>query len=310
MKNLNKLFVGLILVTAFVSCEKEGTDDSQILQLGDKKVVSVAITESVASLPVSEGEITPYIIPGKNKGGNRTCAEVGLAFMGDAEYFALCSDKVDYEEGDFEGDFPEGLNITTDGVFVSFEIDGCLEIGGGLYKVGAVIVKGSDDANVYWYPEGATSDAGLAAPINASGGPAGLSNLTFCFVECEDVKETLVIAVKAYTSKYGYTYSSGSYDYAPNCNDFKLGINNIIENFSFPMHNSELVNVGFATVVTYIENGITIIDVNLDYGVNQNYVYYYVGPISGIETEKCPDWRSWSLASFTDPESSSFTISY
>ncbi len=51
-----------------------------------------------------------------------------------------------------------------------------------------VIVKGSNDANVYFYPDGTlTSDAGLVSPDNASGGPADLSNLTFYWnlVPCE-----------------------------------------------------------------------------------------------------------------------------
>ena len=38
--------------------------------------------------------------------------------------------------------------------------------------VGAVIVKGSNDANVYVYNPQQTSDSGLASPINSSGSPA------------------------------------------------------------------------------------------------------------------------------------------
>lgn len=200
MKKLKYLLTGLFIVTAIVSCEKETTVESQLSSMGEKKGVKIVITENIPSSPISDADITPYLIPGKNNGGNRTCAEVGMAFMDDAEYFILCGDKVDYEEGSFDGEFPSGLNITTDGTFLSFEIDGCLEIGGGLYKVGAVIVKGSDNANVYWYPDGAMNDAGLAPPINASGEPAGLSNLTFCFVECEEDQSDLVIAFKSQTT--------------------------------------------------------------------------------------------------------------
>lgn len=43
------------------------------------------------------------------------------------------------------------------------------------------MVKGSSDANVYFYEGDVQSDAGLASPPNASGGPAALSNLRFCY---------------------------------------------------------------------------------------------------------------------------------
>ena len=46
--------------------------------------------------------------------------------------------------------------------------------------IAAVFVKGGSDGNLYLYPGGETSDTGLHAPINASGGFAGLSHVTFC----------------------------------------------------------------------------------------------------------------------------------
>src|SRR5690606_24713717 len=49
------------------------------------------------------------------------------------------------------------------------------------FGIGAVIVKGGNSANVYVYEPQRTNDAGLAAPPNASGKPAGLSNITFCW---------------------------------------------------------------------------------------------------------------------------------
>jgi hypothetical protein len=60
----------------------------------------------------------------------------------------------------------------TDGTYVAWS---------STFGIGAVIVKGSNDANVYVYELQRTSDSGLAAPLNASGGSAGLSNLTFCW---------------------------------------------------------------------------------------------------------------------------------
>ncbi len=134
--------------------------------------VTVVLAQGTASTPVSDGGITPYIIAGANPGGNRTCAEVGLAFFGDADYYQFSSERVNYDDGDFDADFPPGLTVTTDGTDVSWS---------STFGIGAVIVKGSADANVYVYNPQAKSDSGLASPPNASGKPAGLSNITFCW---------------------------------------------------------------------------------------------------------------------------------
>lgn len=148
----------------------------------------------MASEPESDDGIIPYIIPGANNGGNRTCEEVAAEFN---TTFDLCGDKVDYGNIDMPGAFPHGLEVTvTMGKYVAFTMDDCVKIGDYYYKVGAVIVKGSSAANVYFYPGGTLGDSGLAAPINSSGTPAGLSNLTFCFVKCE--RPALVVGFKSY----------------------------------------------------------------------------------------------------------------
>jgi hypothetical protein len=46
-----------------------------------------------------------------------------------------------------------------------------------------VIVKGGPKANVYVYYPQRKGDKCLAAPPNASGKPAGLSNITFCWTK-------------------------------------------------------------------------------------------------------------------------------
>lgn len=58
--------------------------------------------------------------------------------------------------------------------------------------VDIVIVKGGNSANVYTYdpPTEATSDTGLQAPVNASGEPAGLSHMSFCYDLELDVSKT------------------------------------------------------------------------------------------------------------------------
>ena len=132
--------------------------------------VLAAIT-GTASTPISANQITPYIIAGANAGGNRTCAEVGLAFHGDENYYEFSSSRVNYDDGFIET-FPDGLTVTTNGTSVSFN---------STFGIGAVIVKGSNSANVYEYSPQQDSDSGLASPENSSGHSAGLSNITFCW---------------------------------------------------------------------------------------------------------------------------------
>ena len=132
------------------------------------------------SAPTSNGGVTPYIIDGENPGGNRTCAEVGTAFFDDADYYEFSSGRIDHN-GAFDQNFPEGLNVTTDGTYVSWS---------STFSIGTVIVKGSNEANIYVYDPQAMSDSGLAAPLNPSGNPAGLSNITFCWNPETVVEET------------------------------------------------------------------------------------------------------------------------
>jgi hypothetical protein len=146
---------------------------SVTLALALALIAVVPVLALTASSPVSDGGITPYIIDGANPGGNRTCAEVGLAFFDDADYYEFSSDKVDYEDDAFQGTFPAGLTVNTDGTYVSWS---------STFGIGAVIVKGTNDANVYVYDPQAKSDSGLASPsAGKSGGPGGLSNITFCW---------------------------------------------------------------------------------------------------------------------------------
>jgi len=162
---------------AFTSCQKDN------LVIDQKDAVVVASTPST---PVSDAGVTPAIIDGGNNGGNLTCEEVGSAF---GTSFDESIGQINYNDGEFEYPWPAELNVlVTNGTYVSFNLEKPLKIDGRCYIVGAVIVKGSNEANVYFYENGAMSDEGLAAPVNPNGNPAGLSNLTFCFyeVDCED----------------------------------------------------------------------------------------------------------------------------
>jgi uncharacterized repeat protein (TIGR01451 family) len=52
---------------------------------------------------------------------------------------------------------------------------------GGDVEVEAVIVKGGDNAYIYYYNVGAVSDAGLTPPLNNGGQAAEISHVEFCF---------------------------------------------------------------------------------------------------------------------------------
>lgn len=197
MKKTIYMVVGLFIIVTIYSCEKEGVYKAPVAK---GKKVKVTASETKAS----DTGVDPVIIPGENPGGNRTCTEVAAYFNLDPNPF-YCGDQVDYN-GEFSDDaFPEGLYVeVTDDTYVSFNMDDCIQIEDAYYKVGAVIVKGSDDANVYYYgPDGTLGDSGLSSPVNASGKPSELSNLSFCFIKCEREKVDLVLAMKTYILEEG-----------------------------------------------------------------------------------------------------------
>ncbi|MGA9574263.1 MAG: hypothetical protein WBS20_09985 [Lysobacterales bacterium] len=143
----------------------------------------VMAVDGTPSAPISNGGVTPYIIPGANPGGNRTCAEVGAAFFGNATYYQCWSAKRDPGEfglgfEDISGNELCDRNLivaSNDGTYVDFSAwpDG----------VGAAIIKGgSGGGNVYVYEPQASSDSGLASPLNPNNVPAGLSHVDgFCW---------------------------------------------------------------------------------------------------------------------------------
>ena len=66
---------------------------------------------------------------------------------------------------------------------VTYSTDGTYVTWSSTFGVDAVIVKGGPNANAYVYDPPAESfgDGGLVSPDNASGGPAGLSHVEFCY---------------------------------------------------------------------------------------------------------------------------------
>lgn len=323
MKKLHILFGAMFLVASFVSCDKKMTDDDLFpLKSHDVSVKGTDINQE--SEPVSDKGIRPYIIPGESNGGNRTCAEVEAAFGLPAGYF-VCGEKLDYGDNGFIGEFPDGLYVTVDGPWVSFEMEDCIMIGDKYYKVGAVIVKGSASANIYYYKDGALNDSGLASPLNASGGPAGLSNLSFCFVECK-INEPLVIAVKSKIAQiiedkeiWNYSVSSGgSYPFADSdCWCSMLGVHEFKVGDVYDLKTLFLepgVKVGTISVTSgpdEVGEECLIVEVDGFDDIRLLNTYLYIGTLSGLKSstlgENCPDYENWN---WKDNERSNTHIFY
>jgi len=273
MKKTRLILSGLLLVAILGSCDKDLKDKDNF---GPSALKNGALSTMVESTPVSDGGITPYIIPGANNGGNRTCKEVETAF--DTK-FDFCGDKLDYN-GSFSGQFPDGLEVTvTGGKFVAFEMDDCIKIGDHYYKVGAVIVKGSNSANVYFYPDGTLGDSGLAAPLNASGSPAGLSNLTFCFVKCTPTPK--IIALKSYMTK-DWAVSGGGVTngYFIGCLPFVVGAN-------YPLYLNGELSTPAGTLQIGNFDADPLLEVKITSTIANSYFtesFLYVGPEGSCTT--------------------------
>lgn len=313
MRKLTYLLMSAFIISAIVSCSKEEANDNEL----DLLKKATVIMEPTISNPESVGHIFPYIIPGANNGGNRTCAEVLAAFPESDPFY--CGVKIDYNNGAFAGAFPSGLDVTvTYGKYVSFKMDDCIQFGDKLYRIGAVIVKGSNAANVYFYPDGTMGDSGLASPINASGNPAGLSNLTFCFVECKP----LILAAKCYyhsgkTETYQpFALSSGIYLFNTTNWCKELGINYYPNVTAFNL-------IGFfddAIVGTIaIEEGVSclIVTITLSNSLTPDpeKTYLYAGSLNGLtggveSPVLCPAFNTWFKPTSIEGNTATFIVPY
>jgi hypothetical protein len=128
--------------------------------------VATVMAQETPSTPISGGGVIPILYEAGPDfpGGNVTCSQLGN--------YASTSGRINYVNGAFDAEFPPGLTVTTDGTYVAWA---------STFGIGAVIVKGGPNANVYIYDPQRTSDFGLASPPTPSGNPAGLSNITFCW---------------------------------------------------------------------------------------------------------------------------------
>lgn len=288
MKKLNYIFASLMVVAALGSCQQD--DNDIVLKKGG--------SGSEATMPPSDAGIVPVVLEGANNGGNITCDEVAAAFRLSPGYF-YCGEKVDFNDGTFAGDFPDGLTVdVTDGTYVSFDMEAPLVIGGVEYIVGAVIVKGGNSANVYFYPGGSMADKGLSSPVNRSGKPAGLSNLSFCLVKANPI----VIALKTYLAvpvagelvtykRIGWAVSGGlgvstEYGLHMGYNYYDFNGENEFDLVKATLGAIE-GRVGTIRASDYWEENVHYLEVVLNIDEEFNYVfddtYLYVGSLAGYE---------------------------
>ncbi|HJR81336.1 MAG TPA: hypothetical protein VJ821_14800, partial [Anaerolineales bacterium] len=116
------------------------------LALGAAQFDVAAAPPSTPSTPVSDGGVTPYILNTPGPGGNVSCDMLGYAFSSARANYNAGSDS-------FDAAFPAGITVTvTDGTYVAWT---------STFPIGAVIVKGSDDANIYEYIPASLGDSGL-----------------------------------------------------------------------------------------------------------------------------------------------------
>jgi hypothetical protein len=170
----------IVLWLAFALIVNACQTTEEVTPSDQKELVPTDATKSKGSYSsgrISASGVEPELWE-TGPGGNVTCEEVGA--------YAYSSGRINYNDGVFDAPFPvEFTIVVTDGKLVAWSFDG-----GGVWCLDgiSIIVKGGNAANVYTYPADVTSDSGLASPINASGGPAGLSNLTLCYNlrKCEE----------------------------------------------------------------------------------------------------------------------------
>jgi len=140
------------------------------------------------SSPTSYDGVIPFILDPAGPGGNVSCDMLGYEYT---------SGRINYN-GDFDGEFPAGIDVTvTGGTFVAWT---------STFGIGAVIVKGGNDANIYEYESASLGDSDLASPPTSSGDPAGLSNLTFCFDDLPFVPAGAVTVEKTAVPSFTRTH--------------------------------------------------------------------------------------------------------
>ena len=178
------------MVTTFMAYFALGSGGGVLA--GELFVIPVPPTtgEYRTGAPVSDDGKTPYLIfqdreENGDRGGERDCKDVGLAFFDYPDHYEASSDRVGYDaQGSplFDPNrgppvsFPDWLDVDydPDTKRLSWEATGA-------NGIGAVIVKGGAAANIYVYDPQGVEDSGLGAPPTGHDEPTRLSHLAFCW---------------------------------------------------------------------------------------------------------------------------------
>lgn len=295
MKKLMYVLAGVILTIGLNSCEKKGGIPSSEMGLGNDPVVKgQEITVITPSTPVV-GDVTPYLIPGDNRGGNRTCEDAQAAFdvmaadplsefyemdLGD---FSDCGEKVDIED-DWSGPvsgFPYEVWVNEDGT-IGFDVGEreCL--------VKIVIVKGSSNANVYYFPGGVTDADGLASPAFDDGRIPWVSNITFCcFCDVPQDEELF------YAAKVWYVNGDERWAATDGSIPYFTGSGEWCDYLGFGVYPDDDMNLNDKVIKT--SGGVTIdvvggisvdgsgnVVITLDEGLSLTHAHVYVGDMTDL----------------------------
>jgi hypothetical protein len=162
MKPIRFFLPALLGIALFVGCSKDSNTNT---------------SETSEFAPIaadrSDCDVTPVLINASTtyRGGNVRCDQIGTY---DFSSGAIADDS---RCGGSYGPFTW---TTEDCKYLTWNW-----IGSGSTCGLTVIVKGSNASHVYTYAPGCTSGT-VNAPINASGGPAAVSSVTFCWNDCGD----------------------------------------------------------------------------------------------------------------------------
>lgn len=143
----------------------------------------VLLASFFTATSANAASVSPTLTP-----GNPTCSDLGYR----------------YELKPTPENTPNGtylLNNGVDSVTVDSNSTG-LDSWSATIGIDAVIVKGSNAANVYIYPGESMGDTNLVTPTNESGKPAGLSHVNFCYDYELSVSKT---ANATYTRSWNWT---------------------------------------------------------------------------------------------------------
>lgn len=276
-------------------------------------------TEDIDLNPVTQGKVAKVFV-----GGNVECSQLSQVVNADFENMAFTTGRNDYSGGVFSSAWPKGLEVEVmrDGS-VSWALTPEFNLlgDGSCYKVGAAIVKGSSASNIYYYGSGgATGDMGLFPPINASGTPSALSNLTFCFVKCTEVPVYIAIKSTFYPGPlepdhYNSWFASASanaadYPFRPSSDwCYDLAVLSFTKSTSFALF-SPYSGLTAGTASVSKGTGGYNVTINLVDGakLNTSYVYISTTKLSGTS---CPDYLGWfTYNHIGTPQSDTFTVPF